>query len=95
MLFGAPEMEHPPEVHAELARLQAVAEAREDAAAAAELEVRPYFEEVAKRARAAHAAACALVADPPARGPPPPLPVPRVHCPDPSPARSQCSEGVQ
>ena len=80
MLFGAPEMEHPPEVHAELARLQAVAEAREDAAAAAELEVRPYFEEVAKRARAAHAAACALVADPPAGGPPPPLPVPRVHC---------------
>ena len=80
MLFGAPEMEHPPEVHAELARLQAVAEAREDAAAAAEPEVRPYFEEVAKRARAAHAAACALVADPPAGGPPPPLPVPRVHC---------------
>ena len=45
MLFGAPEMEHPPEVHAELARLQAVAEAREDAAAAAEPEVRPYFED--------------------------------------------------
>jgi solute carrier family 25 thiamine pyrophosphate transporter 19 len=73
-------MEHPPEVHAELARLQAVAEAREAAAAAAEPEGRPYFEEVSTRARAAHAAACALVADPPARGPPPPLPVPRVHC---------------
>ena len=73
-------MEHPPEVHAELARLQAVAEAREAAAAAAEPEGRPYFEEVSTRARAAHAAACALVADPPAGGPPPPLPVPRVHC---------------
>jgi solute carrier family 25 thiamine pyrophosphate transporter 19 len=74
------EHDHPPEVHAELARLQAVAEARESAAAAAEPDGRAYLEEVAKRARAAHVAASSLASHPPQGGPPAPLPVPRVHC---------------
>ena len=73
-------MDHPPEVHAELERLAAVATAREEAlGAAAESDAKPYLEEVARRARAASTAAAALVSNPP-EYPPVPLTIPRIHC---------------
>jgi len=78
--FRMAEMDHPPEVHAELARLSSVAIAREEAAAAEmSAPYKKYLTEVANRARAAHEKAAALVASPPAV-PPPPLSVSRVHC---------------
>lgn len=65
-------MDHPPEVHAELARLSSVAIAREEAAAAEmSAPYKKYLTEVANRARAAHEKAAALVASPPAVPPPP------------------------
>lgn len=80
-----------PSVTAELARLRAVAEAREAAAAAAAAagdDAQPYLAEVASRARAAFDVAASFVAAASASSssgsplvpPPPPKPIPRVHC---------------
>lgn len=74
-----------PSVIAELARLSAVADARESAAAAAAAasdDAHPYLAEVARRARGASDAAASLAASSHSRRPrpPPPQTIPRVHC---------------